>query len=170
MKEDIFRREAARRNRRDKAWSASVEPERRRRKKISEQLRVVPSFSPFFLLLSSLSFSPHYSLSRSRPSLSFYCFSRRRQTVANRIRGPLFTRSPATLCLLLANFGRSFSFLPSLIRLSLSLSSAPLSSLINEILATIPLLSRDRVLIAAVTANNFATTDRGSSIIYRSLV
>lgn len=79
--------------------------------KISGQLWVVASF----FLFSSVSFSPpppHYPLSRPRPSSSFYCFSRRRQTVANRIRGPLFTRSPATLCLLLTNFGRSFPLSP----------------------------------------------------------
>lgn len=111
---------------------------------------MVPFFSPFFF--SSFLFFLYYSLSRPRPSSSFYCFSRRRQTVANRIRGPLFTRSPVTLCLLLTNFGRSFLSL----HLSLFLFPQP-SPLINGNLATYdPLLSRDRVLIAAVTANNSA--------------
>lgn len=64
-------------------------------------------FLPFFF---SIFLFFLYSLSRPRPSSSFYCFGRRRQTVANRIRGPLFTRSPATLCLLLTNFGRFFLF------------------------------------------------------------
>jgi len=67
-------------------------------------------FSSFFF---SIFFFIHYPLSRSRPSSSFYCFSRKKQTVVNRIHGPLFTRSPATLCLLLTNFGRSFLPFPS---------------------------------------------------------
>lgn len=92
----------------------------------------------------SLSFFSRLSFSLPRSFSSFYCSSRRRQTVANRIRGPLFTRSPATLCLLLTNFGRSSS-----------LHQASPSPLINEILATYnSLLSdRDHVLIAPAAAN-----------------
>lgn len=136
------------------------------RKKISEQLWVVPSFSPFFFSVF-LFFPPHYPLSRSRPSSSFYRF-RRRQTVANRIRGPLFTRSPATLCLLLTNFGRSF-LAP---RLSFSFISLTKSS-----------YQRDPRSLRSSTfswprpdcsghSKQFCTTDLGlgSSVIYRSLV
>lgn len=99
------------------AGSSSQKPQRqsatrlRRTRGVGGERRLVNSseWCHLFLLFSSVSFffSPHYPLSRSRPSSSFYRF-RRRQTVANRIRGPLFTRSPATLCLLLTNFGRSF--------------------------------------------------------------
>jgi len=74
-----FRREATRRNRRDKARSASVEPERRRRKKISGQLWVLLSFPLFFFSIFFLSTTRclglvhprHFivSVGRNRPSL-----------------------------------------------------------------------------------------------------
>lgn len=103
-----------------------VKPERKERKKISGQFWVM--FFLSFFLQFFLFFFVYYPLSRSRPSSSFYCFSRRRQTVANRIRGPLFTRSPATLCLLLTNFSRFFPFFPSLPHLFFSFISLTKSS------------------------------------------
>lgn len=130
--------------------------------------------SSFFLSLSffslSLLLSLHRPPFRARPFSSFYCSSRRRQTVANRIRGPLFTRSPATLCLLLTNFGRSSSLSSFSLYFSLPPAASP-SPLINGILATYNSLSsdRDHVLIAAAAANG-TISEVDLNVIYHLLM
>lgn len=97
---------------------------------------------PFFFHIVPLFFSCTARPRLRRSSLSFYCSSRRRKTVANRIRGPLFTRSPATLCLCFSpiSVAPSLSLSPPLFRLfsfffsfslSLSFSSVLPSPLIN---------------------------------------
>lgn len=154
---------------------------------------------PFFFFSTSsfLFFFPPSLVPALRPPFSsFYCSGRRRQTVANRIRGPLFTclpsrpTSPVTLCLLLTNFGRSSSLSLSLalspclrlpLRHPLSLFLPPPSALPSPLINASPrptcnprLSDRDRVLIAAVAVDgeNHAQPSRDSldlSAVYRSL-
>lgn len=171
-----------------------------RRKKISGQLCASGAIFLSFFFFHRPPFFPSPSPARvpdsARRSSSFYCFSRRRRrkTVANRIRGPLFTRSPATLCLCFSPISvapspllshsislflplslclASLSFLRSFLRLLLVSPAKP--SYQREFFATYnPLLSgRDRVLIAATAANRTSRKSvlrHGLSAIYRSLV
>jgi len=111
-------------------------PSNQRGKKISEQLWVVPSFSPFFFSVF-LFFPTTYCLGLVHPCHFIVSVGGGRPSLIESAVLYLLGPPQPFVCFSPISVALFLSFPHPSLSLFLSLSSAPLSSLINEILATI---------------------------------